>query len=168
MPCQQVLDLCSISPSYDFFNSDADIFADVELSDQSLEVSSNGHAAAEQPEPVLQAAEVLGFPIALPLFPSDNFTGIDTKRYALGQFPIGDGLLVWSKTAYPWVAEPITALAPPVSPITWREQWRREWYSNSVLSLPSAGRQRTVWGLAGDCPHLKNTSRFAVFPTAPV
>jgi hypothetical protein len=95
-------------------------------------------------EPLLQAGEVLGFPLDLPLFPSDSFTGIETKRYALGQFPIGDGLLVWSKSAYPWVVDPITVLPPPVNPIMWREQWRR--VSAVVIILlfcwPFRGRAR--------------------------
>jgi len=47
---------------------------------------------------------------------------IDTpwsKRYALGQLPIGDAFLVWSKTAEPWVATTPPAPAPVIS-VLWK------------------------------------------------
>ena len=103
-------------------------------------------------ESLLQAGEILGFPIDLPLFARDDFTGIDTKRYLLGQLPLADGLLVWSKTAHGWVFEPITVLAPPVNPLNWRQQWSRASVVVMilVLSWPFRGQIRQwIRGMRG-------------------
>ena len=48
-----------------------------------------------------------------------------TKRYALGQLPIGDAFLAWSKTARPW-----TAPTPPAPPRT--VPW---WWQLPLLAL---------------------------------
>jgi hypothetical protein len=45
-------------------------------------------------DPLLHLSEFAGLPQ----------TGADGKRYAFGLLPVGDGFLVWSKTARPWVA----------------------------------------------------------------
>jgi hypothetical protein len=61
-------------------------------------------------DPLLHTGEAAGLPL--------SWRG--TKRYALGQLPVGDAFLVWAKTARPWLApaEPITL--PPVVRPWWR------------------------------------------------
>jgi hypothetical protein len=63
-------------------------------------------------DPLLHTGEVLGLPLSWD----------DTKRYALGQLPVGDAFLVWAKTARPIEAGPTTPL-PPVGPGWWRLPW---------------------------------------------
>jgi hypothetical protein len=62
-------------------------------------------------DPMLHTGELLGLPVSWG----------DTKRYALGQVPVGDAFLVWSKTALP-AESPATAL-PPLVPGWWRLPW---------------------------------------------
>ncbi|MEV6932458.1 hypothetical protein AB0M46_49310 [Dactylosporangium sp. NPDC051485] len=40
-----------------------------------------------------------------------------TKRYALGQLPIGDAFLVWARTAEPWVAGGVAPAAATIGPL---------------------------------------------------
>ncbi len=42
------------------------------------------------------------------------------KRYLLGQLPVGDAFLVWSKTARPWTRPLPAESLPPVTPPGWR------------------------------------------------
>jgi hypothetical protein len=65
----------------------------------------------ELADPLLHTGEVLGLPLAWG----------ETKRYALGQVPVGDAFLVWAKTALPADA-PANDL-PPVLPSWWRWPW---------------------------------------------
>lgn len=62
--------------------------------------------------PLLHTGEALGLPLSWG----------DTKRYALGQVPVGDAFLVWAKTAPPVEGEPPAPL-PPVVPGWWRLPW---------------------------------------------
>ena len=55
--------------------------------------------------------ELLGAPVDTPW----------TRRYALGQLPVGDAFLAWSKSARPWLLPVPTDSAPPASVgWTWR------------------------------------------------
>jgi hypothetical protein len=63
-------------------------------------------------DPLLHTGEVLGLPLSWG----------ETKRYALGQVPVGDAFLVWAKTARPVGAAPPVPL-PPVVPGWWRLPW---------------------------------------------
>lgn len=60
-------------------------------------------------EGIAHYGELLGVPVSTPW----------TKRYALGLIPIGDAFVAWSKTARPWVAEPLDP--PPAHLSAW---WR--------------------------------------------
>jgi hypothetical protein len=62
--------------------------------------------------PLLHTGEVVGLPLSWG----------DTKRYALGQVPVGDAFLVWAKTARP-VEAGSPAPLPPVVPGWWRLPW---------------------------------------------
>ena len=61
--------------------------------------------------PIERAGEFLGLPVMLG----------GEKRYALGQLPVGDAFLAWSKSSLPWLgATPAAPDFPPLVPWWWR------------------------------------------------
>lgn len=72
----------------------------------SATVVTLGAARAHGDEPLAgalaNAGDVLGVPLDTPW----------TRRYAFGALPVGDAFVAWSKTARPWVAEPLPAPEP--------------------------------------------------------
>jgi len=65
------------------------------------------HALAD---PLIHLCEAIGLPV--------EWGG--TKRYALGQLPIGDAFLLWAKAARPMVGPPGGVALSPIAPAWWR------------------------------------------------
>jgi hypothetical protein len=81
-------------------------------------------------DPLLNAIEAFGLPL--------RWGG--TKRYVLGQLPVGDAFLVWAQTARPWIAPTVTAPRPPV--VSWG--WRLPLHGLSLVLI--ALFWRPLWG----------------------
>lgn len=72
--------------------------------------AAQAHGDENLAGPLLNSAEAFGVPL--------EWGG--EKRYGLGLLPVGDAFLAWSKTARPWVAQPVVGSLPEIVPSWWR------------------------------------------------